>query len=240
QHRDNSDRSSQGGRQRSDDDEGSELDLQIERKLSDWFSPGPPPAEHFEELQQRLKLRASTQANTPPHRALRDADQHQDGSLRRRSILIVSSLAASALIAIASLWYFQDDNDAVVFRPRPLAMVYGDMVHLGFEPYYVCDDLQRFQDVMSHRHGQLLSLSNEGNRLMLGLSYPGGWTPETTAILFQVMDQPVVVFVDKSPPPEELILNTDGLSVRQTTIGQLSLVEVSPLDNSVLNLIVRE
>jgi len=219
----------------------SELDLRIEQTLNGLFTPSPIHESHVDDLRRHIDERTCGNLldNAAIDKELRSVSSVSDGrlKLRRRWLVVASSLAASGLIAAGWLGIHRRDRPDVVFRPQPLATVYRAMVRRGFEPYYICDDLQRFENVIAHRHGQPLTLTTEGNELMVGLSYPGGWTPETTAILFRLSDVPLVVFVDHESNIDERVLAADGLTVRRKRLNELMLIEVSPADQSVLGTI---
>jgi hypothetical protein len=93
----------------------------------------------------------------------------------------------------------RDRQNGPVFAARPLVDVYREVVADGFEPYYECREADRFADTFARRQGQPLQLLPlpAGVR-MLGLSYPGGLSRDTTAMLCHVDGQPVMVFVDRA------------------------------------------
>lgn len=205
------------------------LDTQIEQTLDNWFSPPPVPTSVLADLQKRFEDRHRPQ------------DQKDDRVLsttivlpRQRTLLIVVALAASLLVAVLGIQSIQGPNNGVHFNRQPLAVVYKDLVDRGFQPYYLCEDSKRFRETMHHRHGQALALNDRGNSLMLGLSYPGGWTSETTAILFQLDGAPVVIFVDSQPYPEDEQTSDGSLNIRVKKLPGIFMVEVSPLSESIL------
>jgi hypothetical protein len=145
------------------------------------------------------------------------------------------SLALLVIGILVGAQLLEQREPQVVFQPTPLASIYSDLVQRGFQPHYVCDDPRRFRDTLRYRHGRLLALTEEGKHLMLGLSYTGGWTRETTAILFRWKGEPVVIFVDHNPYPNALPSVAEPLQVRRRTLHDIFLVEISPLPESLLD-----
>ena len=154
-----------------------------------------------------------------------------------RRWIAACGLAAAAAAAIAAVLLWRPSAERgpgarPVFRAEPLAEVYRAAVDDGFEPYYECRDAARFAETFEKRQGvrlKLLPLAESGK--MLGLSYLGGLTRDTTAMLSKVEDQPVIVFVDRvgadegMPTPKE----TGGLHVFRSERDGLVFYEVSPL-----------
>ena len=108
------------------------------------------------------------------------------------------AIAASMLVAASlGVWYLNSGNGiGPVDNPRSVAMIYQETVARGFDPYYYCEDDERFADTFKFRHGQPLVLNEPEGTRMLGLSYTGGISRNTTAILCEVGDDQVMVFVD--------------------------------------------
>lgn len=146
-------------------------------------------------------------------------------------------LAASLLLAMGlGVWMF-GGSDLVEpsFRPRALAMIYQETKERGFKPYYNCEDDKRFADTFEARHRQRLRLSEmpEGTQ-MLGLSYPGGISRNTTAMLGQVDGNPVMVFVDEASNRDQVIASVDqnpNLNVFPVEKNGLIFCEVTPLNS---------
>jgi len=127
--------------------------------------------------------------------------------LYRRPVAWISGLVAAASIAV--IITFSSSLNAPrpqpFFSPTPVAELYQKAVKNGFEPYYECRDDARFTAVFARRQGiplQLLPMP-DGSR-MLGLSYPGGLSRNTTAMLCEVDEQPVMVFVDRLEKDQEV------------------------------------
>ncbi len=147
-------------------------------------------------------------------------------------------LAASLLIAIGAVGWMYSGPKVIgpEFRPRSLAMLYEETKDRGFRPYYNCEDPQRFSDTFEARHGHRLALSElpEGSR-MLGLSYTGGVSRNTTAMLGEVDGNPVMVFVDEASERDQAIASVDtgsNLNVFLVEKNGLIFCEVTPLDSA--------
>lgn len=120
--------------------------------------------------------------------------------------LFQAAIAASLLVALLLNWdLLGDPNGAVDFQPRRLASLYKESQAHGFRPYYNCEDPIRFGDTFEKRQGQRLSLAEmpEGIK-MLGLSYLGGISQDTTAMLGEVQGKQVIVFVDNASKKDVL------------------------------------
>jgi hypothetical protein len=119
------------------------------------------------------------------------------------------------------------------FTAVPLAQVYHQTVKDGFEPYYECHDDKRFADTFAARQGIPLHLTEmpEGS-MMKGLSYLGGLSRETTAMLCDVNGEPVMVFVDRAEKdrPAAAEENDPDLNIFRTERDGLVFYEVTPLD----------
>ena len=130
------------------------------------------------------------------------------------------ALAASLLLAIGfATWTFSKPNQIDVhFRPQALASLYLDTKARGFRRYYNCKDPMRFADTFEVRHGHRLALSEmpPGTR-MLGISYPGGISPNTTAMLGEVDGTPVMVFVDDAANREQVSVTVEQGKVSNPT-----------------------
>lgn len=143
--------------------------------------------------------------------------------------------AAAAALLIALAWGQRGPrNVAPFFEPTPLVALYQEAVDQGFEPYYECEEPERFAAVFAKRQGLPLELElmPPGSR-MLGLSYPGGLSRDTTAMLCEVDGEPVMVFVDRLDADRQAAAITaegGGLRVFRSELSGLVLYEVTPLD----------
>jgi hypothetical protein len=124
-----------------------------------------------------------------------------------RPAWIAATLAAAASLAwvIAGMPFPRGHVDEPLFAARPLADIYHETIKHGFEPDYECREADRFADTFARRQGVPLKLlpMPEGSRL-LGLSYPGGLSRDTTAMLCRVDGKPVMVFVDQAAKDKSL------------------------------------
>jgi hypothetical protein len=119
------------------------------------------------------------------------------------------------------------------FTAMPLAQVYHQTVKDGFEPYYECHDDKRFADTFASRQGIPLHLTEmPRGSMMKGLSYLGGLSRETTAMLCEVEGEPVMVFVDRAEKdrPSAAKENDPELNIFRTERDGLVFYEVTPLD----------
>jgi hypothetical protein len=121
-------------------------------------------------------------------------------SIQSSKWIKVAVAGIAAMVAwIMVVWFWGNGTGkAPFFQPRPVALVYQEVLDNGFEPYYECHEEDRFAETFSHRQGQALRLTElpEGSR-MLGLSYEGGISRDTTSMLCRVDGKPVMVFVDR-------------------------------------------
>lgn len=142
---------------------------------------------------------------TRPHAEIASASPSKaDAAARddRRAWWTRAAILAATLAAISLFFVWQRQSrrsQQVAFEPRRLVEIYESMVERGFQPFYRCDDMQRFAATFEQRLGVALTLLPMPNdRMMLGLSYPGGLSRQTTAMLCEVNGEPVVVFVDRA------------------------------------------
>jgi anti-sigma factor RsiW len=120
-----------------------------------------------------------------------------------------------------------------LFAARPLADVYRETAADGFEPYYECREADRFAETFERRQGvplKLLPLAQGAQ--MLGLSYPGGLSRDTTAMLCRVDGKPVMVFVDRASADQANAMQHADATVRVFREERDGLVfyEVTPLE----------
>jgi hypothetical protein len=151
-----------------------------------------------------------------------------------RALVPYAVVAAVFLIAFG-LWgpRWSPLNREPTFTAVPLAQVYHQTVKDGFEPYYECHDDKRFADTFESRQGIPLHLTEmpEGS-MMKGLSYLGGLSRETTAMLCDVEGEPVMVFVDRAEKDRlEAAKESDSeLNIFRAERDGLVFYEVTPLD----------
>ncbi len=149
---------------------------------------------------------------------------------------------AASLFVLTGFGIWQATKSSRVTEPpfqvRPLAEIYSETVEQGFSPDLVCHDRQLFAQVFEIRQGQRLQLGDlpNGSR-MLGISYLGGLSRMTTAMLCNVDNENVIVFVDNAEHdvPEIVVAGNDGrLNVFRAIKNGLVFYEISPLDQSTM------
>ena len=154
---------------------------------------------------------------------------------RRFLLVAVGGLAATiACILFAWQWSHRIDLEPY-FRARPLVEIYREMVNQGFRPYYFCEDEDRFRFTFEKRQNVPLRLAEmPAERRMIGLSYSGGLSRNTTAMLCYVGQTPVVVFIDRREEDIPMAANNPDTNLRvfRKRIGDLVLYEVTPLETA--------
>lgn len=147
----------------------------------------------------------------------------------------MTGLAAAVAAGIVFMLWFGESRDPrePSFTARPLAQVYKQTVAEGFEAYYECRDDARFADTFERRQGVALHLADlPVGSAMKGLSYLGGLSRETTAMLCNVEGHPVMVFVDRDEKDQPLAAEESdpALKVFREERDGLVFYEVTPLD----------
>ena len=150
-----------------------------------------------------------------------------------RSPRTLMTLAASAVILCGIFtWWSRPSRRLPAFAQRPLVEVYQEAVNDGFRPYYYCDDPERFAATFKKRQGVAVQLQPmPEDRRMLGLSYPGGTSRDSTGILCESQGQPVMVIVDRQEHDgPHLVDKADAVGyVHRRERAGLIFYEVSPL-----------
>lgn len=198
------------------------------------------------ELDQRLRqvfrLRSVTPADVESW--LTSAGVGVTGSARatwvdRRRWL---GIAAASLLVLGTAWslrgWIGGGRVEPYFQPQALTAIYTESVREGFQPYYFCQDTARFAATFAKRQRVPLELvAMPDDRRMIGLSYSGGFTRDTTAILCEAQSRPVIVFVDRRDVDRPEVTQPDpasGLFVHRRELGDLVLYEVGPSDNPLI------
>lgn len=201
-----------------------------------------------DELDQRIadSLLRQFSVDAVPEAHLELVTRHADdgvGTAQLRGEKPVSKwraaiIATAAALLIAASGYFLlkafvgGGGDGPAFAQSSLTELYRTEVAQGFTPYYDCSEPARFRATFLHRQSVPLRLEELPiAQSMLGLSYPGGISRDTTAILFLFEEQPVVVYVDRA----EIFFDhsrgdQEGLTVFKQVKGQLVFYEVTPFD----------
>ena len=196
-----------------------ELQSRIDASLARLYPTSEPSPAHMAELSARFD---TAPENAPAH--------------RRVAPWILGVAAAAAAAAVLLAWRpFGTGHSAPFFQPRPVAQLYAQAVTSGFTPYYKCDEPDRFAAVFDRRQGQPLRLLPlpEGIE-MLGISYPGGLSRDSTAMLCRVDDQPVMVLVDRAQADQPSAPQNDNpaLHIFREVRDGLVFYEVTPFDSA--------
>ena len=163
--------------------------------------------------------------------------ESESNSAGRRFVITVLAASILGIIGGGMLLMNGDLPTDPEFKNRAVALLYQEKVQSGFIPYYHCEDPQRFKDTFEFRLGKKVQLAEsempEGTR-MLGLSYLGGTSDRSTAMLGEVDGNQVIVFVDRSSAdlPDVSTEGTNGLNVFVVERDGLVFAEVSPLPES--------
>lgn len=197
-----------------------ELQERIDMRLAQLFECKPPSAElvvaMLADSRQATAVRAATERTHSPR---------------------VWRAAAGLAVAAAIAWLAFTISirpgrfDAPEFAAEPLTDIYRAAVADGFEPYYECREADRFADTFARRQGKSLQLLPMPlGASMLGLSYPGGLSRDTTAMLCRVDHQPVIVFVDRAEADQAIAMAGADATLRVFREERAGLVfyEVTP------------
>ena len=204
-----------------------QIQRDIDETLRREFQVKPPSVMEIERLlvgQQAGALAYDREPNIPRVRQ------------NRRTLLLVSSaiVAVLAWVAVMAQWNSPNRIEPF-FEQRPLAAIYAESVKQGFRPYYFCEDEERFAATFKKRqHVPLRLAATPHDRRMVGLSYVGGLSRDTTAILCYVKEKPVILFVDRKESDNPTIA-TDAsgtsLYVHRTSLDDLVVYEVTPFED---------
>ena len=199
-----------------------ELQSSIDDSLRRQFHAEKPSDEQVQALLERTRTTESMSATVGQRR----------WSSNGRRVVLVAIAALVAWIIVA--WQLRDSKtNEPAFTPRSLVRIYEETIAKGFEPYYECRDDVRFAATFLDRQGQALKLAEmPANTYMLGLSYPGGLSRKTTAILCRVDEKPVMVFVDRLSVDRQSLSDERAADVRVIRRVQNRLVfyEITPFD----------
>ena len=169
-------------------------------------------------------------------------EKHWEGAAREAESLpletrwpwIVGILSTAAAACLSFAFWSPGMGSRIEphFEPTPLAQVYAETVNSGFEPYYECRDEERFGKHLPCAQGVGLRLTKLPiGSIMKGLSYPGGLSRETTAMLCEVKGIPVMVFVDRQEKdlPQAAKNSDPQVNVFRAEHDGLVFYEVTPL-----------
>ena len=212
---------------------GVEQHREFEERLNQAFAPARLTAEALESLLNKsIQSDDSNKQSGTPKPA---------SSMKSRRRLVVGAICA---IAAAIAWFFVSMQSGATrkvspfFEQRPLALIYQETIDNGFRPYYYCEDQARFARTFRKRQATPLELSETpADRRMVGLSFAGGLSRDTTAMLAYVEEQPVVVFIDRNEFDNEQLMSQRkkkhaNLFVHRKELADLVIYEVSPFDSA--------
>jgi anti-sigma-K factor RskA len=204
-----------------------------------------PELKRQAELQRRINaglerlFRVETPVNGRLAAHLMSARRKRDAPAARPAKMwwaaAVAAVAAAIAWALVGAPLQRGRLEEPLFAARPLADVYRETVAEGFEPYYECREADRFAETFALRQGLPLKLLPLGSGAeMLGLSYPGGLSRDTTAMLCRVDGEPVMVFVDRASADKPAAMDHADASLRVFRDQRDGLVfyEVTPLAQS--------
>ena len=222
-----------------------EEDLRLQERLHHLFQPPPGGTDSFEHV---VLARIASRDGAD----LEDSVDRRDNVTPERSTAIATDIPrprgttrwmAAALITVAAgvVWLaiglrLSDPVPHIepYFQQRSLVSLYRESLANGFQPYYYCDDPARFGDTFQQRQRVRVELDETpADRNMVGLSYLGGLSRDTTAMLARVGGEAVIVFVDRKDFDNRSLFqdveSTDtGMYVHRSELGELVLYEVSP------------
>ena len=165
----------------------------------------------------------------------------------RRALLVAAAVLLGA-VGVVRLWDLV--RPAAVedgYGPQPFRTfteVYDRAVAQGLRPDWVCEDDEEFAGAFRERLGQPMLLAQAPGVQPAGLSYCGTLSPKTMVLLARVSlgsasgepaagDVPVLVFVDRASSAKAASLpQASLLKLHRSTIGELVLFELSPLDTA--------
>jgi len=211
-----------------------ETQNQIDDSLRSMFQFDPLGSTQVQELTRKAFENDSSKSSVDKSAPSVTLKENKSNPASRR--FVIAALAASILGIVGGGMLLMDDDRLVdpVFKRQSVALMYQEFVDTGFQPYYECDDPQRFKDTFEFRLGKKVQLAEaempEGTR-MLGISYAGGTSRDATAMLGEVDGKQVVVFVDRGSAgqPDVSTEGLEGLNVFVVERDGLVFAEVSPL-----------
>ena len=198
-----------------------QLQDRIDASLRSQFALNSSECQSLEDLIQNLVSEVPSLPNEAGSAATTRADDESTKSTLApaktsaelfQSTVAKFSLAACLLIAIGTLGWVGFSTRLVEphFVPQPVVLLFDENIKSGFEPYYHCDDPNRFADTFEARHGRRLVLADlPVDKEMLGISYLGGLSRQTTAMLGQVGQEKAIVFVDSQANQNAIDIATE-------------------------------
>ncbi|MHC4990587.1 MAG: anti-sigma factor family protein [Planctomycetota bacterium] len=151
------------------------------------------------------------------------------------------ALAAALLLGVLGVWQI-----FTVLMPGKVGPLYGDPVTFdgyyqgtvatGFEPDWVCETDEEFQQTFEKHYDQSLLLAElPPGSAAIGLSYCHSMSPATTCLLARVGGEPVIVFVDRlERDPGSAEWAGPGMNLFRRQLAKVVLYELTPLDRPTL------
>ncbi|MCA9259354.1 MAG: hypothetical protein KDA61_09150, partial [Planctomycetales bacterium] len=207
-----------------------ELQARIDASMGRLFQPVAPTENSLAALRRQIDAERSQ----PASRISSPSLSTPSGASSTRRAALILTLAATLGWVVVGFWRTPDRGEPY-FAPEPLADLYRQTLKAGFEPYYECDEPDRFAATFLKRQGRPLALAPMPlGASMLGLSYPGGLSRQTTAMLCLVDEAKVMVFVDRVEADQRIAADNAGpdLHVFRTQRDGLVFYEVTPLETS--------
>jgi anti-sigma factor RsiW len=205
---------------------------EIDSSLKSLYQFEPFDAEQEHQIARQVFENRNTEKVTPASR------QRDSESVSRRRFAIAALAASLLAMTTGGMWLMNRDSNDPFFASRSVAALYQETVNAGFRPYYNCvDDEQRFAETFKNRQGKALALTEmPGGTRMLGLSYPGGISRNTTAMLGMVDDHKVIVFVDQAGAGKVDTSTPESANLNVFVVERDGLVfaEVTPLNSATL------
>lgn len=211
---------------------------QLDASLGELFQSPALNAEFLEKLATESDLDQDEQPATVLVRPAKPEATKLDAT---RPAWRQQGLAVAAMLACVLVWTFYgwDEFIGLVspeggYEQITVARLYQDAVEDGFKPEWLCEDDQEFAQTFYDRQGTglLLKPLPDGVR-MAGLAYREGFTKKATSMFAYVDDKPVLLVAARTSEVERGLLKNDTdqqLSVFTRKLGDLTLVEVSPLE----------
>lgn len=202
------------------------VQVQIDSSLHRLFQPTIPL---LSDIEQRLDAEVPSTGDGSVA-----MDKHFFG--RRRWLIAALAIAGAIVWVIVAFQIPRQNRSEPLFVSRPLTQIYRDAVAQGFEPYYECREPDRFAYIFEQRQGIPVHLDPmPAGSGMLGLSYSGGLSRDTTVMLCTVDERPVMVFVDRLAADQvspEIVAAGEGLYVHRQQRDGLVMYEVTPFDRT--------
>ena len=209
---------------------------QIDESLRSMFRFDPLDSAQVQELTRKAFESDSSDSIVDKPSPPAELSRNQSANGRWFAVVV---LAASVLAFISGGVWWMNSNLPVPpeFQNRPLASLYQETVQSGFRPYYNCEDDERFAETFDSRLGKTVKLTEsempKGTR-MLGLSYLGGTSRDSIAMLSEVDGHQVIVFVDRigADQPDVTTEGAEDLNIFVVERDGLVFAEVSPLEEA--------